>query len=157
MRDLSELNINEGGHKVRRPPPTLAHVRAFEHHFGVSLPDDYIQLLRHSNGGHPEVDSFAPLAAPDASRWSVNRFYHLDDDTASTTSLWLATERWRPIIGRLAIPFASDGGGNQFFLDLAIAPAPVRVCVHDENCRFITLASSFAAFVNGLHSDPEMI
>ena len=41
MRDLSELNINEGGVPVGRPAPTEAVIGAFQARFGVVLPEGY--------------------------------------------------------------------------------------------------------------------
>jgi hypothetical protein len=157
MRNLSELNINEGGKRVGRLAPSNEIIDAFQSHFGISLPELYLKLLRHSNGGHPEIDSIESVAKPGTSRWAVNRFYHLDNDTTSVGSLWAATEKWRSILGEKSIPFASDGGGNQFFLDLRTSPAKVKVCVHDQNFAFIDLAHSFESFIDGLSVDPDMI
>lgn len=157
MRNLSELNVNEGGMPTRRAAPTDAVIEAFQAHFGVRLPEDYLKLLRHSNGGHPELDSIQPVGRLGAARWAVNRFYHLDDDRASASSLWVATERWRHILGAFTLPFAVDGGGNQFFLDLRTSPPAVKLCVHDENFSVIEIAPSFEAFVDALSVDPDMI
>jgi hypothetical protein len=157
MRNLVELNINEGGKRVKRPAPTKDVIDAFQAHFAVTLPDDYLQLLRHSNGGHPELDSIEPIGRLGAARWAVNRFYHLDDDKTSTASLWLATERWRSTLGKDALPFAADGGGNQFFLDFKTSPPTVKVCVHDEGFSIMDVAPSLEAFVNALSIDPDMV
>src|SRR5215469_13672208 len=128
MRNLSELNINEGGKRVDRLAPSKEIINAFQDHFAVTLPENYLKLLRHSNGGHPELDSIEPLGRPGASRWAVDQFYHLDNDRASAVSLWTATEQWQRILGKKTIPFARDGGGNQFFLDLKTSPPSVKVC-----------------------------
>ena len=157
MRNLSELNINEVGNPVRRSPPTSDVVDAFQAHFGIALPEDYLKLLRHSNGGHPELDSIQPVGRSGAARWAVNRFYHLDDDRISNSSLWVAIGRWRHILGASALPFAVDGGGNQFFFDLRTSPPKVKICVHDENFLVIEIAPSFEAFVDALSLDPDMI
>jgi hypothetical protein len=151
MRDLSELNINEGGRHVARPSPSTEIISAFQARYGVTLPEDYLNLLRHSNGGHPELDSFG------ASPWAVNELYHLDYDRSVTDSLWVAMDTWRPILGNRALPFAEDGGGNQFFIDLATSKAAVKVCVHDDNFAIIDLAPSFQAFIDGLSFDPDYI
>ncbi len=157
MRNLSELNINEGGRGVNRPAPSDETVSAFQSHFNLTLPEDYLRLLRYSNGGHPELDSIQPVGRPEAARWAVNRFYHLDEDKTSPTSLWVAMERWRAILGKNALPFAADGGGNQFFLDLNASPPAVKVCLHDDNFSKVNVAFSFEAFVDGLSVDPDMI
>jgi hypothetical protein len=157
MRNLTELNINERGRPVGRSAPNETIIKAFESHFGIRLPTDFTALLRHSNGGHPELDSFKPIGRPGVASWAVNQFYRLDDDKSSSSNLWTATEKWQPILGKNALPFASDAGGSQFFLDLATNPPVVKGCLHDENFQVVDLAPSFEAFINGLESDPEMI
>jgi hypothetical protein len=57
MRDLREINL-----KPARPAPTDAQVADFEAHFGVSLPADYLTMLRHANGGGLELNCFQPTA-----------------------------------------------------------------------------------------------
>lgn len=156
MRSLSELNINEGGKPVVRPAPTKDVIDAFQAHFGFPLPEEYLRLLRYSNGGHPELDSIEPFGRPGAARWAVNRFYHLDEDRTSTASLWAAAERWRPELGTDALPFAADGGGNQFFLDFRASPPAVKVCVHDEDFAIVDIAPSLEAFIDALSIDPDM-
>jgi len=153
MRNLSELNINEGGEPVTRPAPTKDVINAFQARFGLVLPEEYLRILRHSNGGHPELDAVEPIAAG----WAINHFYHLDDDRTSTRSLWFATEEWRSVLGKNALPFAESGGGDPFFLDLTTTPPSVKVCAHDENCAIVDLAPSLEAFIDGLTIDPDMI
>jgi len=157
VRDLTELNINEGGRPVGRPTPTDREIAAFERHFNLKLPTDHIALLLFANGGHPELDLIEPVGRPDAASWSVDRLYHLNDDRASHLGLWKATEVWRPILGPNALPFADDGCGNPFFLDLRFSPAPVRACIHDEGFRTVDIAPSFDVFIDRLKLDPEMI
>jgi len=157
MRDLSELNINERGVPVARPAPADRVIDAFQSRFGLKLPADYIALLRFSNGGHPELDSFEPIGRPGAAPWAVNRFYHLDDGKDSSSSLWAATEKWQPILGANALPFASDGGGNQLFLDFKASPPAVKGCVHDENFRVVDLAPSLEKFIDGLKVGSDMV
>ena len=55
------------------------------------------------------------------------------------------------------LPFAADGGGSPFVLDLTVSPAAVKACVHDENFLIVDLAPTFEAFIDGLHIDPDMI
>ncbi len=157
MRNLSELKINEKGKPVGRPSPTNEALKEFQSHFGVMLPESYIMLLRHSNGGHPQVDSIEPIGRPLAARWAVNRFYHLDGDINSAANLWNATEKWRKILGEKTIPFADDGGGNQFFIDLKPSIPSVKLCVHDEKFAIVDIAPSFEAFIDALSIDPDMI
>ncbi len=158
MRELSELRVNERGRPVNRKAPSTSVIEAFQLRFDVQLPDNYLAFLRYANGGHPELDLFVPINTPAGEgEWAVNRFHHLDDDTRSTNSLWWATETWRPILGEDALPFAGDGVGNEFFLDLTTTPPAVKLCIHDDEFRIVNLASSFEAFIDGLTLDPDAI
>ncbi len=157
MRDLTELNINDGGKRVNRPAPTDAVIVEFQRTFGIVLPTDYLQLLRHSNGGHPELCSLVPEGRNDDYRCSVNHFHHLSDDRTWSESLWLAMKTWRPLLGDSALPFAEDGGGNPFFLDMSVSPPAVKRCLHDENFAIVPIARSFEAFIDALAIDPDMI
>jgi hypothetical protein len=156
MRDLSQLNINERGKRVQRLPPSDEIINSFQSRLSAKLPENYVKLLRHSNGGHPELDSIEPVDRP-GTRWAVNRFYFLDEDKTSVGSLWSAVEKWRKILGEHALPFAADGGGNQFFLDLNMTPPSVKICIHDQNFAIVDLAPSFDEFVDRLSVDPDMI
>lgn len=158
MRDLDELNVNEGGHPVTRRPPTPDEIAAFESQHGVSLPDTYLQLLRHANGGHPELDSFVPADTDDdEDRWQVNNFYFLDADTEHPESLWRATRAWRAVLGDRRVPVARDGGGNQIYLDFTTAPPAVKLAVHDAGFSSRLVAATFEAFLDRLQDDPDMI
>ncbi|MGA9780391.1 MAG: SMI1/KNR4 family protein [Verrucomicrobiia bacterium] len=157
MRNISELNINDGGKRIARSAPFDEVINAFQSHFGIILPKSYLRLLQHSNGGHPELDSIVPVSRPGAARWAVNRFHYLDTDKTSAGSLWAAAEKWKNILGEGCLPFAADGGGNQFFLDFKISPPPVKICVHDENFSIVDVAPTFESFIDGLTVDPDMI
>src|SRR5215210_6636960 len=100
MRNLAKLNINEGGRPVERAAPSDSVIEAFELRFGLKLPDDYLALLRHANGGHPELESVLQLDRSGFTEWGVNNFYYLDEDKASFESLWRETEWLRQILGK---------------------------------------------------------
>lgn len=157
MRDLSELKMNERGKPVKRSPPTAEAIDAFQRHFDVTLPPEYISFLNFSNGGHPELVSVEPIGRKGAARRSVDHFYYLDDDANSISSLWTAMRTWISVLGRNNVPFAVDGGGNPFVLDLNSTPPSVKACLHDENYILVDLAPSFASFIDALSIDPEMI
>ena len=80
MRDLTELNINKYGERVTRPAPSHDVINEFQVRYGITLPEDYLTLLRHSNGGRPELDSIEPIGRHGAARKAVNRFYYLDHE-----------------------------------------------------------------------------
>jgi len=153
MRELSELNINEGGRMVARPAPAEALFEDFESKTGLRIPAELRGLLQFANGGHPELDS---VGGSDG-QFAVNAFYHLTPEDHGPESLWYAAQHWMPILGKEAVPFAADAGGNQFFLDLTSKPAAVRLCLHDEAMRIVDIAPSFEAFIDALEIDPDMI
>ncbi len=156
MRDLSELNVNDGGKPVDRGPPSKEAIEAYEREFGVSLPLDYVWFLSQVNGGHPEKDSFVPTGSSPDNRWGVDNFYHLTGSGESTASLQRVTRNWREQLGADCIPIGSDGGGNQIFLDMA-REAAVFLCIHDENFKIVKVASSFSEFLDLLEDDPDML
>jgi hypothetical protein len=158
MRDLKEININDGGGRpVKRLPPTDDMIKEFEDYFGVKLPREYIELLRFSNGGGPEVDCIKQMGDENAIEVAVNRFHYLDDKKLSYGNLWFETAQWRPILGDKAMPFANDGGGGQFFFDLSSTPASIKFCVNDPGFDIIDIVESFEAFIDGLYINPDCI
>ena len=156
MRDLRELNLNEGGRPVTRKPPSDAQIAAFQSHFGIVLPEDYIVFLRHSNGGHPERDAFRPKGLVDG-LFGVAYFYRLNDDQADVSGVWAATTAWRNALSANVAAIGDDGGGNQILLCFDGNSASVKLCIHDEAMRLIHVADSFSEFIDMLREDPDMI
>lgn len=157
MRALEELDINEGGARVLRASPTPEEIQALESNFGVKLPAAYLALLRHSNGGHPRLDSFIPSAAQEQVFWSVNRFYHLSENRSDAEGVWNATAIWRRATGIALVSIANTGAGHQIVLDYREQPPSVEICLHDEGYRFLRAANTFEAFLDLLCEDPDMI
>jgi hypothetical protein len=153
LRNLAELNINEGGHPVSRPPPSQEAMDRFRAEFGISVPAALQKFLNFSNGGHPELS----VVDGPYGTYAVDAFHHLTEQDVDTESLWHAMRTWRPVLGAKAIPFAVDGGGNAFYLDMAREPSPVRICLHDDNYRTVDVAASLADFIDGLRTDPDLI
>ena len=157
MRDLSELNLNEGGDPVRRKAPTEAQIEEFEAEFRVVLHHEYLAFLRQSNGGHPELDAFCPSGSKSQTLWGVSDFYYLNEDRTSFGGLWRQMKSWQQVIPENMIPIASDQGGTQILLVCnALAPA-IKLCIHDEEFRIIDVAESFTAFIDMLTEEPDMI
>jgi hypothetical protein len=158
MRDLAELNLNEGGEPVSRPPPSAQQIAQFQSEFGITLPRAYLSLLAYSNGGHPELDTLMPDGAPaDGYYPAINDFYYLTDDRDSMSGLWREQRHVRPILGNCVLVFARDGGDNQFFLNLSSTPSPVKVWSHDEHDLVTDLAPSFEVFIDGPRINPNTI
>lgn len=152
MRDLIEININDGGKPVSRPAPDQELRAVFEQKYHIRIPDDLWTLLLFSNGGHPELNSIQG----DFERFGINRIFHLSLDREHSESLWYAMKHWAPTIGTSTLPFAANGGGDQFFLDLNRNPAPVGIWLH-EGEEIEWLAPSFAAFIDALELNPDLI
>jgi len=157
VRNLAELNLNDRGKVVERAPPSPEVTSAFEREFKVSLPSEYLGLLMYSNGGHPELDSIAPMGRTDIAKRSVDHFFYLNEDREGPASLWAATKAWRSILSEKQIPIAADGGGNAFVLDMAATPPRVLACIHDEGFALVEMAPSFGEFIDHLEIDPDMI
>jgi len=158
MRNLNELNINEGGRLVARSAPLVADIKSFEASFGIRLPKSYITFLNHSNGGHPELDTFAPIKGDNGNTWAVNRFYFLDSDHSTSGGLWQVQNDWKDVLGPKSVPIASDSGGNQIVLDFnSCEDGEVKLCIHDRAFKMISIAPSFDSFINLLSEDPDMI
>jgi hypothetical protein len=157
MRDLSEININDGGRPVTRPPPSPATIAAYEREFGVILPTDYVTLLLHSNGGGPEVHIIRPLADTNSEGEGVNRFFFLDESRDAVSGLWWETRTMRPYIGQGKVPIADNGVGDVYVLDMNTAPPKVTLSLHEEDYREIDIARSFEDFIDRLEYGEDMI
>ena len=154
MRDLNELQLNEGGRPVQRPAPSASDIASFEAAAGFPLPEEYLQLLRHSNGGHPFLDTFEARGNGD---FAIDRFYHLDGaDRSSPMSLFSILKTWSTVLGPNRLPIATDGGGNQIFLEAAEGAVAVSLYLHDLE-KVIPVAASFSAFIDSLKLDPDCL
>lgn len=157
MRNLDELKLRQiadgGDHK----PPSSELVTEFESAFDIVLPTDYIALLMYSNGGYPELDSVIPIGMNESGRLSINRFYRLDENRCDTEGLWRVMKVWKPILGHGLLPVASDGGGNQFVLDLRANACGVYFCIHDEKFLLQHVSDSFGKLIDSLHINPDFI
>ncbi len=156
MRNLAELKLtNSGGRPVDRAPPTAEVISAFEREFNVSLPPEYLEFLKYSNGGRPELDVLREADSDDFSDWAVEHFFHLSGDQTDPYGLWSTMRNCRWMLGEKDIPFAMDGLGNYFVLDTSTTPAEVLVCDMDDNREFIELAPSFEEFIDRLDFEPD--
>lgn len=156
LRDLSELNITENGKPVERPAPSDELVGSFREHFGIAMLDSsHIELLRHANGGRPELNCFKTGVDAESKCWVVDRFYCLDEERSTDGSLWVATEEWRKFLNRDILPFAEDEAGNPFLLDLSRVPNSVEICLREENMKIVKLCHTFQGFINGLYPNHD--
>jgi hypothetical protein len=157
MRDLLELNMNEGGKPVTRLPPTESDIIKFQAEFGIVLPDEYVVFLRHSNGGHPELDAILLEGKEGLPPRGVDHFYFLNSDQDGPQSLWSGASGWRKLLGPNFVAFAEDAGGNPYLFDLSTNPLAICTCLHDDHLALVRVSSSFGAFIDALELDPDMI
>lgn len=161
MREISDLNINEGGLPVTRRKPTIMDFEWFETKYQIRIPEELRLLLSHANGGHPELDTIVPVNSPYSEGFAVNRFYHLVTGDDSSESLAYAKEHWWVALGVDTLPFAGDGGGNEFFIDWGDSPPSVKLCLHDVGIDvdmiIVPIAPTFEEFIDNLKIDTELM
>lgn len=162
MEIFDRLNISypswgEGDLKVRRPGPTADAVSAFESHFGIQLPADYLAFLREYNGGYPTRSVFHlkqfPPGYPAESEYDINLFFYLDDNRTGNYNLWKVTERFRPFIGKTGLPIAEDGFGDIIFIDTKTGQ--VLYATHEADFEKAVIADNFMEFIGALEDEPE--
>jgi hypothetical protein len=155
MRALSELGI-----RPRRrnpyPPATAGEVAEFERCFRLKLPAAYVELLQYSNGGRPTLSVFDD---PNGGICGLESFYglgpkHLDDEAAARGTwdlgnLWGEMRCWRNVLGEDGVPFGSDAGDNQLFLDLSGGAGIVRRFIAATRQTY-EVAPAFENFIDKL-------
>lgn len=111
------------------------------------LPSDYKEFILLNNGGVPELPYFI---AGDGESYSVYNFYSIKfgEDLIEET-----LDDWREHIEfpNHLIPFAYDGGGFPFCLNLE--DGSVTFVSMEDGLNYIRLADSFSAFINALTED----
>lgn len=150
MRELDDLNINEGGNPVTRLAPTDELFEAFQSETGLPVPQELRSLLKYANGGCPELDTLSGTEQ----EFAVDHFFHLTPDDRGTESMWYGALRMRPVLGDKALPFASTGGGDQFFLDLSAHPPAVKLWLHYPE-SIVEISPTFAGFIDSLAINPD--
>ena len=155
MRDSSELYLRRTG-----PPPSSEAVRAFEAHFGITLPADYLHFLSLANGGEPMLDcTFDYTTAfgecvKDADQ--VAEFFSLTDDPKDAGGIWEKTQHLLNALapvgkGTNVVCIARNSEFDSVYLDMNTDPP--RVCVLYYECAKTTpkIAESFDEFLGSLH------
>lgn len=159
MRDLNELNINEGGKPVTRPQPTSDQISFVESLIGVKLPASYTEFLTFSNGGHPELDTFYFEIEGLQDEWNVNYFFCISSNPNAYGDVVWNYKRYQTMIPEKVLPIADDGSGNLICLDLAKPKKEsVVLWVHDAFEHQLRLvADSFEEFIDSLAKNPNYI
>lgn len=159
MRNLSELNMNEGGKPVTRPQPTPDQISFVENLVGAKLPSSYVAFLTFSNGGCPELDTFYFEVEDSRQEWAADRFFHVSSELKLTENVvWNYKHRWDGA-PREILPIARDGGRNLICLDLTeTGRGRVVLWVHDvPNQPLLAVAGSFEEFIDLLTVNPDYI
>jgi hypothetical protein len=153
--DINRLNINVNG------IPTSGFVGSDDlfnnvaARVGVPLPKEYIDFIRESDGGHPEVGSFFPQGEGTEGSFSIDWFYTFSNPNVENINT--ALDGWGKVLGKMILPIARDGGGNQFCLNLIDAVLSVWLYLHDEKGKPVKLADSFEEFISVLTINPDFI
>ena len=157
MRDLREINLNDGGAPVGRPAPTADEIAAVEALVGRPLPSDYRELLAFSNGGHPEKDTFPVEIQGVPQTWGISRFFRIASDVQSSHNVVFEYGRRPAGWPREILPIANDGGGDVIGLDLSgDGRGAVILWIHDSPGNgFIPVAGSLEALIDSLEENPE--
>ena len=160
MRNLDEVNINEGGEPVRTASPNDDDFRQFENYFGVELPQDYKIMLRHANGGHPEADSFTYYDGKGED--AVDTFYQLNGDQDDLDGVWKNTIHLRKVLDQAGlnsnvVAIGQNGGGDQVFLRTSAKPPSVHILYRTDGNSIPKVADSFAEFIDALYIDPDYV
>ncbi len=159
MRDLNELNLNEGGEPVSLPAPTPGQLRSVEELVGRRMPSAYIDFLMFANGGSPEVDTFYVEIDGNREDWNVNHFFRISTDPNRPDDVIWNYRHLQASAPRQILPIADNGGGDLICLDLTEeSNSRVLLWIHDKpEDRLHLVANSFEEFVDSLTTNPDYI
>lgn len=121
---------------------------------GEKLPQDYVELMKNADGGHPEINCFHPQGGDPNNLFEIDWFYSLNSPDAERAKDVLVN--WRHLLGMRSLPIGRDGGGNQIYIDLSEGSS-VWLFLHDENGMKIKISNSLAEFIDSLVTNPDLI
>ena len=155
MRDLSELCLRRSG-----PPPSAEAIFAFESHFQVIRPADYLHFLSLANSGEPMLDcTFDYTTAfgefvKDADQ--VAEFFSLTADPEDLGGIWENTQHLLKALRSVGnntkvVCIGRNGDMDVIYLDMNTDPP--RVCIFYYDCPETSpkIADSFDEFLASLH------
>jgi hypothetical protein len=149
--NVARLNINVGGKPTLGFTGNASEFVELGRLVGGELPASYLELMRHADGGHPEIGSCPPL---NDELFDLDRFYALANPNVENVRDVHA--RWSSVLGHGMLPLGEDGGGNQVYIALLDSPPAVWLYRHESGER-LKLASSLEAFIEALVSNPDFI
>lgn len=118
----------------KRLPASLEQIAAFSTTSGLTLPQDYTDFLKQSNGGEGIIGANAYLILFTVDELaSLNKAYHVED--------------YAPGL----LIFGSDGGGEAFAFNVGDSMRVIRVpFVGMDSSNVEPLANNFTAFIEYL-------
>lgn len=147
MRPIAELNLS---HIIS--PPGEEEIKELERLIGFKLPQDYLNLINHINGAHPELDTFT---TEDGLEFAINNFFAVGGKPDMGSVIWNYFNSWEGTPKEF-LPIARDGGDNVLLLHLE--NGSIWVWIHDvlEN-NLYKLCDNLEALIDGLHLNPDYI
>jgi len=147
--------------------PTESEVETIEQKLGASLPTDFVEFLSVANGGYTEFSVNVP--PPEGEPIGLQRLYSTKPNnkgeyTHETFLGEIELARQNPVIPQEILPFADDGGGSVFYLDLT-PEGQGRVVVlrhglpgwtrRPSEDTFIQVADGFVQFIDSLSIEAD--
>ena len=151
------LNMAESG-----DPIDQQNVRQLQNQLGFTLPDGYCDFLLRYNGGRPSEDAEVFRINEQEGESTVGFFYSVKNKRYHTLELMHRNTEYSGRIPQGFLPIAKDSFGNQILLGITGAVWN-QVCFWDHeqeppdqaaktDIQIIKMASTFEAFIDGLHS-----
>lgn len=123
-----------------KPLQQMDAIERFEERYGLSLPEDLKASIKLSNGGRPTPNVFR---LHDGSLVDVKVMLSYNEEDVE--NIFKVIDSFIEEYGGDVIPFASDSGGNYY----CIMKEQVVMWLHENN-EFISVATSFSDFIDGL-------
>lgn len=152
--NIARININVGGRQSPGFAGSASEFSELGRLVGGALPASYVELMRHADGGTPEIGSCHPEGVLNDELFDLDRFYALANPNVENVRDVHA--RWSSVLGNGMLPLGEDGGGNQVYIALLDSPPAVWLYRHESGER-LKLASSLEAFIEALVPNPDFI
>jgi len=148
--------------------PRIAELEAIEQALGTRLPAEFVEYLGAANGGSTEYAARVP--PPDGEWIGMGRLFSTHPDNKGKYSYGtflgeIQVARETVKTPQEVLPFADDGGGCVFYLDLTVE-GQGRVVVFRSGLppwtgrpsedKFIPVAVSFVEFIDSLSIEPGL-
>jgi SMI1-KNR4 cell-wall len=132
-------------------------IRILENNIGISLPEDYKEFLKRSNGGRPTPKYFPIQGFTNNPVGQVQDFFGIDDPVQSCRLDW----KYKMFLGRIPknlFPIACEDGGSLVCLSLS---GQDKGCVYywdfygqtnlQNHDNVFLITETFQGFLDSLH------